>query len=111
MFRILGHGGTSNCESTSRREFLRIGTCGIGGLTLPALLAARANAANGNPVVRDKAVVVLTYEVAAVGTATAGDDFLEVAWFDPDGLPELAFEADLGRIQSSGTSQPGPGVS
>lgn len=59
----------------------------------------------------EKAVVVLTYEVSASGTPVAGDDFLEVGWFAADELPPLAFEVDLERIQSSGTSQPGPGGS
>ena len=59
----------------------------------------------------EKAVVVLTYDVEAAGEPMAGDDFLELDWFDPAELPTLAFATDLDRVQSSGTSQPGPGVS
>ena len=47
----------------TRREFLRIGTAAIGGLTLPGLLAARARASAGRErAIRDKAVVVLNLQ-------------------------------------------------
>jgi hypothetical protein len=41
----------------SRREFLRIGTLGRGGLTLPHLLGARALGAGGKPIVTGKSVI------------------------------------------------------
>ena len=44
------------CAGTSRRDFLRIGALGLGGLTLPNLLAAKAADPSA---VRDKAVVLL----------------------------------------------------
>jgi hypothetical protein len=43
----------------SRREFLRIGTLGLGGLSLPHLLGARALAAGNKPIVTDKSVIFL----------------------------------------------------
>jgi hypothetical protein len=43
-----------NCH---RRAFLKIGSLALGGLTLPDLLAARA--ADGRPLVKDKAVIFL----------------------------------------------------
>jgi hypothetical protein len=43
----------------SRRELLRIGGLGLGGLTLAQLLASRSLAASRTPVVRDKSVVFL----------------------------------------------------
>jgi hypothetical protein len=43
----------------SRREFLRIGTLGLGSLTLPHLLGARALAGGNKPVATDKSVVFL----------------------------------------------------
>jgi hypothetical protein len=43
----------------SRREFLRIGTLGLGGLTLPHLLGARALAAGSKPIATDKSVIFL----------------------------------------------------
>ena len=46
-----------DCEGTSRREFLKIGTLGAGALTLPGLLAERARAAASGRPVKDTAVV------------------------------------------------------
>ena len=46
-----------NCEGYSRRELLRIGCLGLGGLALPDLLLAKSKASPG--FVRDKAVVLL----------------------------------------------------
>ncbi len=43
----------------SRREFLRIGGLGLGGLTLPSLLATQAAAADAGIALKDKAVVFL----------------------------------------------------
>lgn len=47
------------CDGLSRREWLRIGGVGLGGLTLPALLRQRAQAAEGQPAARAKSVIVL----------------------------------------------------
>src|SRR5262245_12847869 len=44
------------CAGTSRRDFLRVGALGLGALTLPNLLAAKAAAPDA---VRDRAVVLL----------------------------------------------------
>ncbi len=78
------------------------------GLSITSATLRSADLDRSDP---DKTVVVLTYDVEADGEAVAGDDFLEVGWFGSGALPELAFAADLGRTQSSGTSQPGPGGS
>jgi hypothetical protein len=43
----------------SRREFLRIGALGLGGLTLPQLLGARALAAGNKSITTDKSVIFL----------------------------------------------------
>jgi hypothetical protein len=43
----------------SRREFLRIGTLGLGGLSLPHLLGARALAAGNKPLTTGKSVIFL----------------------------------------------------
>jgi hypothetical protein len=42
-----------------RREFLRVGSLALGGLTLPGLLAAKARAADAGRLTTDKAVVLL----------------------------------------------------
>ena len=43
----------------SRRAFLQVGSLGLGGLSLPGFLAAKAAAAQGGPPLRDKSVIFL----------------------------------------------------
>ena len=42
MFSVIGSGHTSTCAGVSRRDLLRIGSLALGGLSLPGLLASRA---------------------------------------------------------------------
>src|SRR4051794_40888720 len=58
MLTIHDRGFASDCGGLSRREFLRIGGLGLSGLTLPSLLAGRANAQDGGTT-GHKAVVLL----------------------------------------------------
>jgi hypothetical protein len=54
--------GPRTCEGTSRRDFLRVGTLALGGLTLSQLLAARSATAAAKDdlhFVRDRAIVLL----------------------------------------------------
>jgi hypothetical protein len=48
-----------DCQGQTRRDFLRVGTLGLAGLTLPELLAFRAAAAEEKKYVSDKSVVFL----------------------------------------------------
>jgi hypothetical protein len=60
MLSLHDRGGVRTCQGLHRREFLKIGSLGLmGGLTLPQLLAARAQAAAAGQVVKDRAVVLL----------------------------------------------------
>jgi hypothetical protein len=62
MFTLLDHAANHTCQGYSRREFLRVGALGLGGLALPQLLAARAASASSpltNKAVRDKSVILL----------------------------------------------------
>jgi hypothetical protein len=60
MLTFLDHAAGEDCDGTTRRDFLRIGTLGLGGLTLPGLLAAQAAASEGRSnYVRGKSVVFL----------------------------------------------------
>jgi hypothetical protein len=43
----------------SRREFLRVGTLGLGGLSLPHLLGARALAGGNKLIITGKSVIFL----------------------------------------------------
>lgn len=47
------------CDGFSRREFLQVGSLGLGGLSLPWLLAARAEAASRGIAFEDKSIVFL----------------------------------------------------
>lgn len=58
MFSIFS-GACRLCDRISRRQLLRIGGIGLGGLTLPRLLERRAAANADQPPVRAKSVIVL----------------------------------------------------
>ncbi len=52
--------GQRDCSGASRRDFLRVGTLGIGGLTLSSLLEEKAHASSSSmDYVRNKSVVLL----------------------------------------------------
>jgi hypothetical protein len=51
--------GTQMCDGVSRRELLRVGSLGLGGLALPALLQQRAQADLGQHAGPAKSVIVL----------------------------------------------------
>ncbi len=60
MLTIQTTKGQEDCTGIPRRDFLRVGALGLGGLNLPGLLASKADAsASGVDYVRDKAVVLL----------------------------------------------------
>ncbi len=58
MLTIHDHRPLRTCQGTTRREFLRVGGLGLGGLTLSGLLSAAAHA-RGRDFIRDKSVVLL----------------------------------------------------
>jgi uncharacterized protein (DUF1501 family) len=58
MFRIESN-GAALCDGVNRREWLRIGGLGLGGLSLPQLLAARVGAAGAARRATAKSVIVL----------------------------------------------------
>ena len=59
MLNLITSGESRDCAGVSRRECLQVGTLGLGGLTLPQLLSARAGAAQGGAGVKDKSIVLL----------------------------------------------------
>ena len=88
MIRITSNELTHNCEGSSRREFLRIGAIGLGGLTLPKMLVLAGENSN---VVRDKAVVVLNLQ----GGPT------QVETFDPKMTAPREYRAMFGEVKTS----------
>lgn len=59
MLTFTGRKTGVNCDGTTRRDFLKIGSLGLGALTLPQLLAARAAAAEAGQPLKQKSVVWL----------------------------------------------------
>jgi hypothetical protein len=59
MLSFVGRRTGWNCDGTTRRDFLRVGALGLGGLTLPGVLRARAEAAVAGHGTRDTSVVML----------------------------------------------------
>jgi len=51
--------GVRLCDGLSRREMLRVGGIGLGGLSLPALMQHRAQAAGNQPRAKAKSVILL----------------------------------------------------
>jgi hypothetical protein len=76
-----------HCHGHSRRDFLRIGSLGIAGLTLPDVLRARA----ADSSLRDKAVVLLFLQGGPPQTET----------FDPKMTAPVEFRSATGEIQTA----------
>jgi uncharacterized protein (DUF1501 family) len=80
-----------NCQGLVRREFLKIGALGFGGLlTLPHLLAARSNAAARGAVVQDRSVVLLFLQ--------GGPSHIEL--FDPKLAAPSEIHSVTGEVQT-----------
>ena len=59
MLTLLAKHRNRSCDGASRRDFLRVGSLGLAGLTLPNLLRARAQAATAGGTVNNKSVIWL----------------------------------------------------
>lgn len=91
MLTLFSGNKTRDCEGRSRRDFMRIGTLGIGGLTLPGLLAAKAAAGEGKNPVRGKSVVVLFLQ--------GGPTHIET--FDPKMSAPKEYRAMFGEVSTN----------
>jgi hypothetical protein len=82
-----------NCEGSSRREFLRIGALGLGGLTLTDLLTLKAKAGEdkAHGFLRDKSVVMLNLQ--------GGPTHVET--FDPKMTAPSEYRAMFGEVKTS----------
>lgn len=90
MLSIIGPGHNRDCEGMTRRELLRVGALGLGGLTLPGLLAARGQAAYEGGFVNDKAVVLLFLQ--------GGPTHIET--FDPKMTAAAEYRAMFGEVKT-----------
>ena len=59
MLSFFGRRTGWNCDGSTRRDFLRVGALGLGGLTLPGLLRDRAAATEAGRGTKDTSVVLL----------------------------------------------------
>ena len=91
MISILGNESTRTCSGVNRREFLRVGSLGLGGLSLSTLLAGRASASTGASVFKDKSVVLLFLHGGAP----------QVETFDPKPEQRENIRSSTGHVQTS----------
>jgi hypothetical protein len=94
MIRIELNRGIRHCDGLTRREALRIGALGIGGLTLPRLLQCQAQASAANPSARAQSVIVLFL--------SGGPSHLDTWDLKPNAPAEIR-----GSFQPISTSVPG----
>jgi hypothetical protein len=59
MLNFLANSKSPNCEGSSRRDFLRVGSLGFGALTLSDVLRARAEAGTAGSTTKDTSVIWL----------------------------------------------------
>jgi uncharacterized protein (DUF1501 family) len=83
-----------HCQGFSRREFLKVGGLGFGGLSLADLLRSQVQAASGGEVVRGKSVVLLFLQ--------GGPSHIET--FDPKMSAPSEIRSIFGEVQ---TKHPG----
>jgi hypothetical protein len=57
VFELISNRRFRDCDGTTRREFMKVGSLGLGALSLPGLLQARATAAQSGQSVKDTSVV------------------------------------------------------
>ncbi len=91
MLNLWGKRLASDCEGTSRRDFLKVGTLGMTGLTLSGLLRARAQAASAGRSVQDTSVIWIWL----------GGGATHIETFDPKMDAPSEFRSAVGEATSS----------
>jgi hypothetical protein len=91
MLTLSDHKLDKNCSGFSRREFLKVGTLGLGGFSLAGLMRASATAGLPANVVRPKSVVLLFLQ--------GGPSHIEL--FDPKMSAPSEFRSITGEVQTS----------
>jgi uncharacterized protein (DUF1501 family) len=77
-------------STPTRRDFLRVGSLALGGLTLPGLFSLKARAAESKPLTTDKSVVFLFLQ--------GGPSQIET--FDPKMSAPVEFRSITGEVQT-----------
>jgi uncharacterized protein (DUF1501 family) len=91
MLNLIGKTTGRDCEGTSRRDFLRIGTLGMAGLTLPNLFRMRSAAAAEGRSTRDTSVVWLWL----------GGGPTHIETFDPKMEAPAEYRSVVGAVKTS----------
>jgi hypothetical protein len=91
MLNLWGQRTRRDCEGTSRRDFLKIGTLGLTGLSLSGLLRWRSAAAAAGAPVKDTAVVWLWL----------GGGPTHIETFDPKMDAPVEYRSAVGAVQSN----------
>src|SRR3984957_18698425 len=91
MLNILGNRKRTDCDGTSRRDFLKVGALGMTGLMLPDLLQARAAAAAAGQPTKKTSVVWLWL----------GGGPTHVETFDPKMSAPAEFRSTVGAVQTN----------
>jgi hypothetical protein len=91
MLNIFGGSTRRNCEGTRRRDFLKVGSLGLGGLALPDLLRARAAAKEEGRAVKDSSVVWLWL----------GGGPTQVETFDPKMTAPMEYRSTVGEVSTT----------
>ncbi len=95
-----------DCEGATRREFLKVGTLGAGMLTLPELLAARAQAASSGKTVKETSVVWVwlgggpTHVETFDPKMTAPAEYRSVTGDTPTNVPGISIGGTFPRMAS-----------
>src|ERR1700675_5008732 len=88
MLSLIGDRRYKDCGGTTRRDFLKIGSLGLGALSLPSLLAARAAASEAGQPVKNTSVVWLWL----------GGGPTQVETFDPKPDAPVEFRTTVGSV-------------
>ena len=91
MFNMLRPAESRQCDGTSRRDFMQIGTLGVAGLTLPDLLRARAAQTN-TPSAKTRSTSVVWLWLGGGPT--------HVETFDPKPDAPVEFRSTVGSVKT-----------
>jgi len=91
MFNLLGPRNQTNCDGSTRRDFLKVGALGLSGFLLPDLLRARAVARAAGKSTRNTSVVWLWL----------GGGPTHVETFDPKMSAPAEYRSIVGSVKSN----------
>ena len=91
MLSFLSNRRSHNCEGSTRRDFLKVGSLGMGALSLPHVLRARAEAEAAGDDVKDTSVIWLWL--------SGGPTHVET--FDPKMTAPSEYRSTTGEVTTS----------